>query len=114
MDIEIDETTRRIRPGLDAIPPVERSIDDGSLRETRRFRGVTLEQAVGYLENLGGARDGSDLVIGPDWRAELSTAIAPVGPSYRLGEVTITWQGDPETLVPLIYRFRLKTFRAPG
>lgn len=98
---------------LEAIPPVERSVEDGVLRETRRFRGLTRDQAVRYLEHLGGERRDGE-VLGEGWRARLSTAVVPVGPSYRLTEVTVTWTGPREVLEPVIRDFRLKTFRAPG
>lgn len=111
-----DLEARRIRSkaGLDALPPVERSVENGTLRETRKFRGLTLEQAFGYLETLGGTRGGGNVIEGDGWRAELSARKAPVGPSYRLTEVTITWTGREEVLEPVITHFRLKAFRAPG
>ena len=109
-----EETIQRLRPGLDALPPVERTIEEETLIETRRFRGLTLDMGVGYLENLGGERSGETTVVGDGWRAELSTRTAPVGPSYRLTELEITWTGDPVVLEPIIYGFRIKTFRAPG
>lgn len=111
---ELDSLHPRLKAGLDAIPPVKRSIEDGRLRETRRFRGLTLEGAIRYLENLGGRRQNGNVVEGEGWRAELSTRKVPVGPSYRLTEVTITWTGEASVLEPLILRFRLKAFRAPG
>jgi hypothetical protein len=114
MPPEDDHELQRLQAGLEALPPVERTIEDGRLRETRRFRGVTLDRAVGYLENLGGERTGDRTVTGPGWRADLSERTVPVGPSYRLTEIEITWTGDRETVEPLIFRFRLKTFRAPG
>lgn len=104
----------RRRNALAAIPPVERSIEDGVLRVTRRFRGLTLEQAVRYLEHLGGRQVGDTRVEGPGWGADLTTRKVPVGPSYRLTEVTVTWTGRPEVIEPIILQFRLKTFRAPG
>ncbi|WP_236544762.1 hypothetical protein [Salinirussus salinus] len=103
-----------LKIGLDAIPPIERSVENGVLRETRAFRGVTLEQAVNYLENLGGERTGEAEIQGDRWKAHLSAEKVPVGPSYRLTEVTVTWVGDEDVLEPVIFRFRLKTFRAPG
>lgn len=109
-----DAAIRRLRPGLDALPPVTRTIEDDTLTETRRFRGVTMNVATKYLENLGGERLDGETVEGDGWRAELTTRKAPVGPSYRLTEIEITWTGDPEILEPIIYGFRLKTFRAPG
>ena len=105
---------RRLKAGLDALPPIERSVEDGTLRETRQFRGLTLETAMKYLEHLGGVRTGEGQIDGDGWQAELSARKAPVGPSYRLTEVTITWTGDRAVLEPIILRFRLKTFRAPG
>lgn len=102
------------KPGLDAIPPVERSLRDGMLRETRAFRGLTLEQAVKYLEKLGGDRTATTRIQGDGWEAKLSARTVPVGPSYRLTEITVTWTGKQDVLEEVILRFRLKAFRAPG
>ncbi|MFB6165871.1 MAG: hypothetical protein ABEJ31_11995 [Haloarculaceae archaeon] len=109
-----DAWLRRRQAALESIPPVERTVNNGYLRERRRFRGLTLEQAVGYLEHLGGARTGPTAVEGPGWRADLSARHVPVGPSYRLTEVTVTWTGRQAVLEPIVTRFRLKAFRAPG
>jgi hypothetical protein len=106
--------TQRRLAALDVIPPVERSLEDGVLRVTRRFRGLTLEQAVTYLEHLGGERTAESVVEGDGWEAHLSARKVPVGPSYRLTEVTVRWTGREEVLEPVVRRFRLKTFRAPG
>lgn len=114
MTPSLDARLRRLQPGLDAIPPIERSVSNGELRETRQFRGLTLEQAIGYLENLGGARRGEREVVGEGWRAALSSRRVPVGPTFRLTTVRITWTGDRDVLEPIILRFRLKAFRAPG
>ena len=102
------------RAALDGIPPVERSLENAELRLTRRFRGLTLEQAVGYLEHLGGERVGEAELDGDGWRAELSARKVPVGPSYRLTEVTVTWTGDEPVVERVVLQFRLKAFRAPG
>lgn len=99
---------------LDAIPPVERTVEDGVVRLTRRFRGLSLEQALGYLERLGGERRGEDRVEGDGWQALLSARKVPVGPSYRLTEVAVTWTGREEVLEPVVLEFRRKAFRAPG
>lgn len=104
----------RRRRALEAIPPVARNVTDGTLVEERRFRGLTLEQAIGYLEHLGGERIDERTVEGDGWTARLETRIAPVGPSYRLTEIVIEWRGDPDHLEAIITRFRLKAFRAPG
>ncbi|MFC6719029.1 hypothetical protein ACFQGT_20500 [Natrialbaceae archaeon GCM10025810] len=111
---ERGQRLRKQRAALEAIPPVDRSVENGVLRVTRRFRGLSLEQAVGYLESLGGERVEPNEVEGEGWRAELSTETVPVGPSYRLTEVTITWTGETDVLEPIVFRFRLKAFRAPG
>lgn len=104
----------KYRAALETIPPIERSVEDGQLREKRAFRGLTVEQAIRYLEHLGGERVDDRTVEAPDWRAELSTGTVPVGPSYRLTEVTVEWTGDAAVLDGVILRFRVKTFRAPG
>jgi hypothetical protein len=75
---------------------------------------VTLERAAGYLETLGGERTAYCVVEGNGWRASLSAENVPVGPSYRLTEVTITWTGDPDAVDAVVAAVRLKAFRAPG
>ncbi|MFB6069757.1 MAG: hypothetical protein ABEJ76_01930 [Halanaeroarchaeum sp.] len=102
------------RDALDAIPPIEESREGDRLRVTRAFRGMHLEQAIGYLEALGGRRVGDNAVEGPGWNATLSETVVPVGPSYRLTQVTIEWEGESDALEPVILRFRVKAFRAPG
>lgn len=114
MPTDSESNLQHLQAGLEALPPVERTVEDGLLHETRAFRGVTLDQAVRYLEHLGGERTGETTVEGDRWQAHFSVGKAPVGPSYRLTEVTITWTGAPDVLEPLICRFRLKAFRAPG
>jgi hypothetical protein len=105
---------RKRQQALAGIPPIARSRTDGQLRITRGFRGVSLSQAVRYLEEVGGERVDERTVEGAGWRADLSVRTVPVGPSYRLTEVRITWSGDPETVEAVVLRFRLKAFRAPG
>ena len=102
------------RAALAALPPVERSIEGETLHETRRFRGLTREQAIGYLMHLGGTRRDDHTVTGDGWEATLTARKVPVGPSYRLTEVTISWVGDRAVLEEVILHFRLKAFRAPG
>lgn len=104
---------RRAR-ALEAIPPLERERTETSLRVTRAFRGVTLEQAAGYLESIGGERVEDRTVAGTGWKATLSATEEPVGPSYRLTTVTITWSGDPEAVDTAVFEFRMRAFRAPG
>lgn len=102
------------RSALRAMPPIAESVDGDTLHVKRAFRGMTLEQAIGYLESLGGTRTGETTVEGPDWQATLSAERVPVGPSYRLTEVTVDWIGDVEALEPVVFQFRRKAFRAPG
>lgn len=104
----------KYRGALESIPPLESTQENGILYVKRGFRGLTIEQAIRYLEHLGGERRDERTVVGPGWRAELSSRIIPVGPSYRLTEVTVEWTGEPSVLDPLILRFRVKCFRAPG
>lgn len=111
---ELTPRRRKYQAALEAIPPVERSEEDGILTETRRFRGLTLEQAIRYLVALGGKRVGDTDVHGQGWQAELSARNVAVGPSYRLTEVTVTWTGTTDAVEPVIVHFRLKAFRAPG
>ncbi|RMB25452.1 hypothetical protein [Haloplanus aerogenes] len=99
---------------LAAMPPIERTETDGELRVTHGFRGVNPEQAIRYLEALGGTKVDDRTVEGAGWDARLSTRVVPVGPSYRLTEVRITWTGDPAAVESVVLRFRLKAFRAPG
>lgn len=99
---------------MDAIPPVERSVVDGVLRITRQFRGLTVDQATRYLEHLGGERRTDGRIDGDGWKARLFTRRVPVGPSYRLTEVTVTWTGDPDAVESVVEQFRRKAFRAPG
>ncbi|UWM54876.1 hypothetical protein N0B31_01025 [Salinirubellus salinus] len=102
------------RATLAGLPPVERTVADGTLHETRRFRGLSREQAIGYLTHLGGTRRDAHTVTGDGWEATLTARKVPVGPSYRLTEVTISWVGDRAVLEDVILHFRLKAFRAPG
>jgi len=104
---------RKRQAALDAIPPIERSGTGNRLRITRGFRGLSVPQAVGYLEGLGGERVDERTVEGPGWRATLDTRTIPVG-AYRLTEVLVTWEGAHDAVEAVVLRFRLKAFRAPG
>jgi hypothetical protein len=104
---------RKRQAALDAIPPIEESRTDGRLRIRRGFRGLSPQQAIRYLETLGGERIDDRTVEGLGWRATLETRTIPVG-AYRLTEVRITWTGDPAAVEAVVLRFRIKAFRAPG
>jgi len=111
--IRMTPADRKRQAALDAIPPIEESRTDGRLRITRGFRGLSPQQAIRYLEALGGERIDDRTVEGPGWRATLETRTIPVG-AYRLTEVRITWTGDPAAVEAVVLRFRIKAFRAPG
>ncbi len=86
------------------------------MRETRRFRGISKRLAAHYLENLGGERVDADAdrIEGDGWHAELSTEVVDVAGSIRLTEVTVDFEGDAETLEPLVEQFAQKAMRAGG
>ncbi|MFB6069355.1 MAG: hypothetical protein ABEJ90_05470 [Halobacterium sp.] len=114
MNTTLRPESERRAAALRALPPIERAREGDRLRVTRAFRGTTLDQAAGYLETLGGERTGAGVVEGDGWRATLSAEEVPVGPSYRLTEVTVTWTGDADAVDAVVAAFRLKAFRAPG
>nr|WP_159763682.1 hypothetical protein [Halovenus carboxidivorans] len=68
------------------------------------------------MENVGGERvDGQDRVEGDGWSATLSSEKVSVGPSMKLTEVTVEFEGESaETLDPVIERFSQKAIRAGG
>ena len=102
-------------------------------RLERSFRGISTRLAVRYLENLGGNRlddgDRTDAGTSPataeggeteavvataDWTAAISSGTVDIGPSLRLTEVTVVFEGDPEALESLVDRFERKALRAGG
>ena len=86
------------------------------MEDTREFRGISKRLAIKYLEGLGGERldETSDLIEGDDWSAALSERkVNPMG-SITLTEVEIHFEGEVETLDPLIERFAQKAMRAGG
>jgi hypothetical protein len=94
-------------------------VGEGSRRE-KSYRGISQRLAAHYLGNLGGeavSENGEgtvDAVKGDDWSAELSSGKASVGPSVELTEVTVVFEGDPETLDELVRKFSQKAMRAGG
>lgn len=92
----------------------------GTATRTKSFRGISRRLAVRYLRNLGGERVDADAdeeateVAGDGWRADLSAETVGVGRSLELTEVTVTFEGDPETLADLVERFSRKAMRAGG
>ncbi|MFC7069548.1 hypothetical protein [Halobaculum lipolyticum] len=82
------------------------------------YRGISRRLAVHYLRNLGGDADGPDEAVtevaGDGWRATVETAEVRAAGSISLTEVTVTFEGDPAVLDPLIDRFAQKAMRAGG
>jgi hypothetical protein len=83
-------------------------------RRERSFRGISQRLARHYLENLGGESRDDDHVVADEWEARLSSTKTSVGPSLTLTEVTVVFEGDPETLDDLIDDFAQKAMRAGG
>lgn len=83
----------------------------------RSYRGISARAAVGYLENLGGERVGGGTVEAEDgsWRASLSEEKVDIGPSLKLTEVTVAFEGENEAaLDQLVEKFSQKAIRAGG
>lgn len=87
---------------------------DGTVRREKAFRGISERLAREYLVNLGGEKVGDHVVEGPDWRTETSAETVDVAGSMQLTEVTLVFEGPPETLEPLMEKFGRKAMRAGG
>ncbi|AXG05844.1 hypothetical protein DU500_04980 [Haloplanus rubicundus] len=87
---------------------------DEWVRRERSFRGISQRLAIKYLENLGAEQVDDDRVEAEDWAADLSSQTVGIGPSVSLTQVDLVFEGDPETLDPLIERFAQKAMRAGG
>jgi hypothetical protein len=87
------------------------------IERQRSYRGISARAAVGYLENLDGKRVEEGVVEGRDgcWRASLSEERVDVGPSLKLTEVTVAFEGENEdALDRLVEEFSRKAIRAGG
>lgn len=101
------------------------------MRVEKAYRGISVRLAVHYLEGLGGDRitgegyateaDHDDdpylpaAVEADDWRATLDANEASVGGgSLTLHEVSVVFEGDEETVEPLVEQFSQKAVRAGG
>ncbi|WP_265110187.1 hypothetical protein [Halosolutus halophilus] len=83
-------------------------------RIERSFRGISERLAIRYLTNLGGERVDDSTVEGEDWSASISSESVGIGPSLTLTEVTVVFEGEAETLDPLVEDFARKAMRAGG
>lgn len=86
-----------------------------TVERSRSYRGISIRAALGYLENVGGEQVAETRVEGDGWTASLSSEKVEVGPSIRLTEVTVEFEGDSaELLDPVIEKFSQKAIRAGG
>lgn len=86
-----------------------------TVERSRSYRGISVRAALGYLENVGGEQVDDQRVEGEGWSASLSSEKVEVGPSIRLTEVTVEFEGDSAaTLDPVIENFSQKAIRAGG
>jgi hypothetical protein len=99
-----------------ARPPAE----EGWVRETVEYRGISRRLAAHYLDNRGGELVGTDdpaeatRVEGDEWRVALSAETVTAAAAITLTEVTAEFAGDPEALDELLPRYRQKAMRAGG
>jgi len=87
------------------------------IERERSYRGISARAAVGYLENLGGEQVDDRVVAAEDgsWRASLSEERVDVGPSLKLTEVTVAFEGENgDELDRLVEKFSQKAIRAGG
>ncbi|WP_224448807.1 hypothetical protein [Haloprofundus salilacus] len=80
----------------------------------KSFRGISERLAAHYLTNLGGERVEENRVVGDDWEATFSSQKVDIGPTLDITEVTLVFEGDTETLDPLVEQFSQKAMRAGG
>jgi len=94
--------------------------DEGWVRETVAYRGISRRLAAHYLRNLGGELVGTDdpaeatRVDGDGWRVTLSAETVTAAASITLTEVTAEFAGEPEALGELLPKYRQKAMRAGG
>ncbi|MEF8840962.1 MAG: ubiquitin-like small modifier protein 1 [Haloarculaceae archaeon] len=90
--------------------------DGGERRIERSWRGISERLALEYLEGLGGERVDEHAVDAGGWRARTSAEKVSIyeGSTVKLTEVTVVFEGDPETLDDLVDRFARKAMRAGG
>ncbi|SIR72672.1 hypothetical protein [Natronorubrum thiooxidans] len=80
----------------------------------RSFRGISERLTARYLTNLGGEQVADDTVEGDNWTATFASETVAIGPSLTLTEITIVFEGETETLEPLVDEFAQKAMRAGG
>lgn len=86
-----------------------------TVERTRSYRGISLRAAIGYLQNLGAERTAENVVEAEDWSATLSAEKVEIGPSMKLTEVTVDFEGvSEEQLESVVEEFSQKAMRAGG
>lgn len=86
-----------------------------TVERSRSYRGISVRAALGYLENVGGERVDEQSIEGDGWSASLSAEKVDIGPSIRLTEVTVDFEGESEAVLdPVIEKFSQKAIRAGG
>lgn len=85
-----------------------------TVERVRTYRGLSVRAARHYLETVGGEQRDDGTVAGEGWTASVSADRVEIGPSLELTEVTVVFEGDAETLDPLIEAFSQKAIRAGG
>ena len=89
-------------------------MSDQRVTREKSFRGISLRLARHYLEKLGGEIVSDERVEGDGWSVSLSAEKVSIGPTLNLTEVTVVFEGDPDTLDTLVDRFSQKAMRAGG
>jgi hypothetical protein len=80
----------------------------------KSYRGISLRLAREYLVKLGGEAVDEVRVEADGWAASLSAEKVSVGPTLKLTEVTVVFEGDTDALEGLIPKFSQKAMRAGG
>ncbi|WP_435075788.1 hypothetical protein [Halorubrum sp. HHNYT27] len=110
------ESPSRDEDSGSGLPPA----DEGWVRETVAYRGISRRLAAHYLRNLGGELVDTDdpaeatRVDGDGWRVALSAQKVTAAASITLTEVTAEFAGEPEALSALLPKYRQKAMRAGG
>lgn len=96
---------------LSIFPPVAGGCQ---LVRERTYRGISSRAARHYLTGMGGEARDDTHIEAPKWRAELSETTVSVGPTLKLTEVTVRFEGAEHVLDDIIDTFSQKAMRAGG
>ena len=75
-------------------------------------RGIPLKLFQDYLIDLGGSPAGDGRVAGPGWQAHLQRLEPFQIGSLRVGQIQVTFEGQPEALDALLPQLEKKLLRA--